>query len=718
MKNKFYTNHIGIYMAIVGFSILLLVPIYISIYRGAEERISANTYNNLKESISKMDAYLENVSVSVDIFYENEYVRILSDIQGKTSAKDAYAILKAKEALKSLYMLRVEEFEEYLIFKNNDIVINTVGVLSNPMIQNYENVGQNGTDYRDFVQWAFEGRQQSKYTTCIKNDNTSGIIGIVRAMEAVGKYSDVAWVFQIDKNLLNKYLGIETDSADFAYITDRYGNLLYHVNCPEALLEELSMDADVLSDEAAANEQKVKYNGKRYNVFHRESLYSGWNWNIAIEHSKIQEEISDVNRLIVLYIVFAVIGICVVSAFAVWRNIRKEGYFIENIENLKESIQASTLAKLFLCGICSQKEMGDIQDYLQYDMEFYCVVCITTNLESEQDILSQYAYVDEFMNEKFQCVGLNIGKVERNYIIHMDKQGTPDTEGVLAQMTPLLSNVPEIRIGISSIGTEIENIQTCYQQAKMMNRQTTEEYRIRSNEYYLEGEGNSKRYRLTMNLGNKIYDLIYAGEKETLQALFDKIYSFAKRETWRTETEIMQFFFDIQSPVARVCDEIQVNNPYISDMLCYRSEKTIVELASMVEEVSLYLCDHVNEKLNIRSKKENRYNMIQFMEENFTNKDMSASFAAQHMGISEKYFAALFKEQTGKSFGIYLESKRMNAAEKLLLETELSVAQIAEEVGYNTLDAFYKAFKKNYGIAPGQWRSIRAVDVQMDEQHD
>jgi len=75
MRNKFYIKYIRNYIAIVGVSILLLIPIYISIYREAEERISDSAYNNLNEIISSMDRYLERISVSADVFHENEYMR-------------------------------------------------------------------------------------------------------------------------------------------------------------------------------------------------------------------------------------------------------------------------------------------------------------------------------------------------------------------------------------------------------------------------------------------------------------------------------------------------------------------------------------------------------------------------------------------------------------------------------------------------------------------
>ena len=106
--------------------------------------------------------------------------------------------------------------------------------------------------------------------------------------------------------------------------------------------------------------------------------------------------------------------------------------------------------------------------------------------------------------------------------------------------------------------------------------------------------------------------------------------------------------------------------------------------------------------------------MIQFVEDNYTNNDMCVTYAAQHFELSDKYFAALFKEQTGKNFGAYVEAKRMKRAEQYLLETDISMTKVAELVGYNTVDAFYKSFKKIYGLAPGKWKESNKRSEQTE----
>jgi AraC-like DNA-binding protein len=47
----------------------------------------------------------------------------------------------------------------------------------------------------------------------------------------------------------------------------------------------------------------------------------------------------------------------------------------------------------------------------------------------------------------------------------------------------------------------------------------------------------------------------------------------------------------------------------------------------------------------------------------------------------------------------------MHVAQDLLATTELSVYAIARRVGYDAEEAFSRAFKRERGASPGQWRA-------------
>lgn len=79
---------------------------------------------------------------------------------------------------------------------------------------------------------------------------------------------------------------------------------------------------------------------------------------------------------------------------------------------------------------------------------------------------------------------------------------------------------------------------------------------------------------------------------------------------------------------------------------------------------------------------------------------------ASALGLNRSYLTRLFKDATGYSLQEYLLTYRMKMAIKLLADKSLSVAEIAKNVGYNDTFTFSKAFKRHYGKAPSDYRSV------------
>lgn len=75
------------------------------------------------------------------------------------------------------------------------------------------------------------------------------------------------------------------------------------------------------------------------------------------------------------------------------------------------------------------------------------------------------------------------------------------------------------------------------------------------------------------------------------------------------------------------------------------------------------------------------------------------SYSLSH--LSKKFF-----DETGLNFSEYLQKLRIEKSCSLLETTDLSVLQIANEVGYNDIKFFNKIFKKQLGITPRQFRAL------------
>ncbi len=75
-------------------------------------------------------------------------------------------------------------------------------------------------------------------------------------------------------------------------------------------------------------------------------------------------------------------------------------------------------------------------------------------------------------------------------------------------------------------------------------------------------------------------------------------------------------------------------------------------------------------------------------------------------GFSKSHFIRLFKDFTGATYYEYLQKRRMNNAELLLIDTGDCVADIAMRSGYNSLATFNRVFKDCHNCTPTEYRKI------------
>ncbi|MEX2216274.1 MAG: substrate-binding domain-containing protein [Phycisphaeraceae bacterium] len=80
----------------------------------------------------------------------------------------------------------------------------------------------------------------------------------------------------------------------------------------------------------------------------------------------------------------------------------------------------------------------------------------------------------------------------------------------------------------------------------------------------------------------------------------------------------------------------------------------------------------------------------------------------QTITMSRRLFEQLFTKEIGRSPGREIQRLRLERAEQLLKETELSISQIAQMIGFCETAAFSKFFKKHTGDSPGQRRTAKA----------
>ncbi|MBQ4528198.1 MAG: helix-turn-helix domain-containing protein [Clostridia bacterium] len=97
------------------------------------------------------------------------------------------------------------------------------------------------------------------------------------------------------------------------------------------------------------------------------------------------------------------------------------------------------------------------------------------------------------------------------------------------------------------------------------------------------------------------------------------------------------------------------------------------------------------------------YKIQQYISRNITE-DIRIETIANSVFLSTRQINRIFKMYFGCSFKEYLVISRMNAAAELLRSTDYSITEIYQKVGYNSAQAFYRAFQNRFSCTPTEYR--------------
>jgi AraC-like DNA-binding protein len=96
--------------------------------------------------------------------------------------------------------------------------------------------------------------------------------------------------------------------------------------------------------------------------------------------------------------------------------------------------------------------------------------------------------------------------------------------------------------------------------------------------------------------------------------------------------------------------------------------------------------------------------ILSFVFKNADDPELSLEGAAAALKINKFYFSHAFKKYAGQTFHSYLTKTRVNFAKQYLIESKMSVTDIAFSSGFNSLQTFNRVFKAFTGYTPGDYR--------------
>lgn len=210
------------------------------------------------------------------------------------------------------------------------------------------------------------------------------------------------------------------------------------------------------------------------------------------------------------------------------------------------------------------------------------------------------------------------------------------------------------------------------------------------------------------------FDAIVKGDADAVAALSQKNYEYptALYNRCGSYSEAMEkMYYESVCAASEMClVSIQAG---LLDMVAYDiRDEFIKEFDNAVSLPDLYDLVHgmahsyaVKMKYIIREKKYSPrlVKMMTYIEEHLTEK-IELAQVASHVNLSRTYASSIFREELGITMSEFIMNERMLEAKRMLIDTDLPVAEIAGRLAFCSQSYFTKNFTASEGMTPVEYR--------------
>lgn len=112
-----------------------------------------------------------------------------------------------------------------------------------------------------------------------------------------------------------------------------------------------------------------------------------------------------------------------------------------------------------------------------------------------------------------------------------------------------------------------------------------------------------------------------------------------------------------------------------------------------------------------RSLENELYRQIALFIEEHLDEDLSLERLAGEFFVSRYHIAHVFKDNLGMSIHQYITKKRLARCRQAILSSQ-SITEVYTAFGFGDYSSFYRAFKKEYGVSPKDFRDMQQIGIE------
>lgn len=304
----------------------------------------------------------------------------------------------------------------------------------------------------------------------------------------------------------------------------------------------------------------------------------------------------------------------------------------------------------------------------------YFFVIIGSDLKTASELLAEKPYLVKEQGEKLI------------FMLVSDKKSLHHVKAdALMLARNLCQSQSSVIIGIGLPNSELTKLSASYQQALLASTQLTVEGSVPYGYPLLQEKADGTIRKLE----KAILDVITAGRVEQAADYFTLYFEHVTKQgnsVKGVREWVLRLKHALEDKGVNLCDanvlEAETKGDFI-EIIRYFAEKMILKAEGNdpISKAKAYIHDHYRESFSLED-------------------------VAEYVELTPTYFTKLFKDQTQQTFIDYVTDYRIEKSKELLRQTNLSLKEIAYEVGYKDPNYYSRVFKKWTNESPKQFRSI------------
>jgi two-component system, response regulator YesN len=291
-------------------------------------------------------------------------------------------------------------------------------------------------------------------------------------------------------------------------------------------------------------------------------------------------------------------------------------------------------------------------------------------------------------------------------IIQPDKNKDMDMKNIINKILLCLSQEEEyifFTVAISSLCNDVGEFDKCYMSINdiIKYRQPIEINQILEvNNIDVQKE---EKFHLPLKQIELLTEALYNFNSDEALKRLDEVFEYNKKGKVN-QIYVNAIFNEIINRCITVINSVEEANVNINiaqiqnkankfynigqyKMLCEEIIRVAIETCKLKEGKKDYIVDFILEYIQLHY-----------------SEDIYLELFAEKLNLTKEYISQYFKNKTGTNLVNYLNEFRIQNAKKLLSETNLSINEVAQNVGYNTPNSFSRIFKQYVGKSPREYR--------------